>query len=388
MRTLLVAPYLAPEGGGLERYAHETARELAAAGHEVTLLGHSPTPGESVDGAGVRRIGVKPLVRISNAPLGLRLLRETRRLLKRERHDVVNVHTPVPGAAELAALAARAAGVPYAVTYHAGRLESQSPLLGVAAAAHRHTFERLMLSKAAARIAVSPYVARSVFGGKSAFIVPPGVDTSLFRPVAQPEDGRILFVGPVSRAYAWKGLATLRDAFARVAAERPHARLRVVGDGDLADAYRAWAREKGLQLRFEIVGRVSDAQLVEEYSRASVVVLPSWTPAESFGMTLAEANACGRPVIGTRVGGIPDFVRDGQNGLLVPPKFVLGLAEAIARVLDDPQLARQMGERGRARVEREHRWSDLVKRTGLALASATGAALPAGQTLARRRADV
>ena len=385
MKTLIVSPYLHPEGGGLERYADSVARGLAADGHEVTLVGHvTAMAGESTRD-GVRRVPVRPSLRLSNAPLGWRMLTTVRRLLKHERFDVVNVHTPVPGPAELAALAAALSRVPYTITYHAGRLESQWPILGMAAAAHRHTFEKLLIAGAASRIAVSPYVAEHVFGGKPAFVAPPGVDTRRFRPVAEAIPGRILFVGPVSRAYAWKGLPTLRDAFLRVADEFEQAHLRVVGDGDLIGEYRAWAADAGFASRVEFAGRVDDAQLVEEYSRASMVVLPSWTPAESFGMVLAEANACARPVIGSRVGGIPYVIEHGENGLLVRPKFITGLAEALRKLLADPRLAREMGERGRARVEREFQWERTTKQTTLALQSAVDGALPAGRALARRR---
>lgn len=387
MKVLLVSPYLHPEGGGLERYADQVARGLAAQGHEVTLLGHgSVVRDETRDG--VRRVAVRASIRLSNAPIGWRMLREVRRLLTRETFDVVNVHTPVPGPAELAALAAALSGVPYTVTYHAGRLESQSPLLSLAAMAHRHTLEKLMLAGASSRIAVSPYVAEHVFGSADAYVAPPGVDTERFRPVADAVRGRILFVGPVARAYAWKGLSTLRDAFLRVADEFPEAHLRVVGDGDLVDEYRAWARERGLDARVEFAGRVPDAQLVEEYSKASMVVLPSWTPAESFGMVLAEANACARPVIGSDVGGIPFVIDDGVNGLLVRPKFITGLADALRALLDDPAKARRMGEAGRARVERDFRWDQTTRQTVHALQTAVAGHLESGARSVVRRRDV
>lgn len=384
LRTLVVAPWLHPEGGGLERYAFEVARGLAREGHEVALVGHASAVAPLEDVDGVRRVGVRPSVKLSNAPIGWRLLAEVRRLLRGERFDVVNVHTPVPGAAELAALAASVSRVPYVVTYHAGRLESQSRVLNVAAAAHRATFERLLIARASGLIAVSPYVARHVFGGRDAHIVPPGVDAARFRPVADAVPGRILFVGPVSRAYAWKGLPTLRDAFVRIADEFPEAHLRIVGDGDLAESYREWARERELAARVEIVGRVPDDALAEEYSRASMVVLPSWTSAESFGMVLAEANACARPVIGSDVGGIPFFVRHEDNGLLVRPKFVTGLADAMRRLLKDPSEARAMGERGRERVAREHPWPLVARQTAHALATAVDGHLGSGRAVAPR----
>lgn len=364
MRLLFATPWLAPQGGGLERYAASVARELSLAGHEVTLLGHAPCAFD-VAREGVRMVGVVPGARLSNTPLSFAIHRVARRLLSEIRVDVVNVHTPVPGTAELVARAAGRAGVPVAVTYHAGVLGAPAGPLALAARAHALTFERALLSRAQGRIAVSRYVAERVFRARPSLVIPPGVDARHFRRVAPPVPGRILFVGPVSRAYAWKGLAVLADAFERLQARVPGAHLRVVGEGDLVDAYRARFAQRDVVF----AGRVAEASLPREYSEASVVVLPSITAAESFGMVLAEANACERPVVASDVGGIPCFVRDGENGLLVPPGDASALADAIERVLADPSLARRLGANGRARVVREHRWKDLAARTARALAS-------------------
>lgn len=355
MRVLMATPWVAPHGGGLERYAATIAAQLRAAGHEVTILGHAED-GRGPEGVG-RVVAVKPRAKLSNTPLSLDVWRAAKRLAPQ--HDVVNVHTPVPGTAELVAWAARRARVPYVVTYHAGTLAGPRGPLAAAASVHAALGERWMLRAASARIAVSPYVADHVFRGLPSEIIPPGVDVQRFRATAEPVPGRILFVGPVSRAYAWKGFRTLADAFSILSERVPDAHLRVVGQGDLVEGYKA--RFAGKPVAF--VGRVDDDTLVREYSRASVVVLPSTSAAESFGMCLAEANACGRPVVGSAVGGIPAFVKHGENGLLATPGDPQALCDALAGVLTQPTLARDMGLAGRARVEKEHRWSELAERT-------------------------
>lgn len=366
MKVLFASPYLFPQGGGLERYAHAMATRLSGRGHDVVMLGHAARAlDERRDG--MRIVGVEHGARLSNTPVGLEVGRAARRILREEGVDVVNVHTPVPGTAELVAWAAARERVPVVVTYHAGRLEGPG-LLGVAARLHSLSAQRWLISRAAARIAVSPYVAERVFGARESVVVPPGVDADRFRPVGAPVPGRILFVGPVDRAYAWKGLAVLLRAFGRVASEMPGATLRIVGDGDLVDAYRAHHAD----LPIEFVPRVSDDALPVEYSRASVVVLPSLTPAESFGMVLAEANACGRPVVGSDVGGIPSFVRPGENGLLARPGDESSLAASILAILQDPRGASRMGAAGRERVLRHHRWEDLAQSTEAVLTEACG----------------
>lgn len=358
MRALLVTPWLHPLGGGLERYASTIAERMARRGHVVTLLGHAPQPVDEMR-QGVRRVGVVPDLKLSNTPLSSALRERVRLLLRAEGHEVLNAHTPVPGAAEIAASAARRERVPFVVTYHAGVLGSGSPVLAPAAFLHRHTFERAMLARADERIAVSDYVAENVFRGAPSTVIMPGVDTRRFSPGGSPVPGRVLFVGPADSAYRWKGLEFLARAVRQV----PGATLRVVGDGDLAQKYRA----EGV----DVAGRVPEDQLAEEYRSASVVALPSTTAAESFGMVLAEANACGRPVVGTRIGGIPCFVKDHENGLLANPSDVGSLADALNRILGDKELARKLGEAGRRRVERDHQWDDVARRTVSVFEAAT-----------------
>jgi glycosyltransferase involved in cell wall biosynthesis len=87
------------------------------------------------------------------------------------------------------------------------------------------------------------------------------------------------------------------------------------------------------------------------------VVLPSLTDAESFGMALVEAMSCGRPVVGSRVGGIPGVVTDGQDGLLVPPGDARALAAACLTVLTDPGLADRLGRAGRQAAVSRFSWS-------------------------------
>jgi glycosyltransferase involved in cell wall biosynthesis len=367
---LAVTPYYEPEGGGLERYAHAILSRLAGRGHDVRVLAFSKDGAATgtLDGVHVERR--LPSLRLGNTPLHPAFASEARREMRRHRPDVVVAHTPVPFPAEMAYRAARREGVPFAVTYHAGRLRGSTPLLDGLAALDRATLERSMLAGSRGLIAVTPYVrdrALARQAGRVA-VVPPGVDHARYRPngLHRSEAG-ILFVGPLDSSYRWKGLDVLLDAFARVRRRRPDATLTLVGRGDRAAGFRRKA-EKDPALR--VLGRLSDDALVREYRRAAVLALPSTTDAESFGMVLAEANACGAPVVASRVGGIPCFVREGDNGLLAAPGDPRDLARALLHVLDHPDEARLMGARGRRRVVAEHDWDDLARRTEAVLGDA------------------
>ena len=382
LRILSATPYYSPEGGGLERYAHGMLSRLAARGHDVEALAFTTgTPAEArIDGVRVRT--VRPTFRAGNTPVGADFSGLVRKAIRAARPDVLVAHTPVPFPAQAAAGVARREGVPYVVTYHAGMLRGSSPLLAAVAALDRWTFERRMLEGASSLIAVGPYVrdhALRRHRGRTT-IVPPGVDVERF--AARPGDAAsptVLFVGPLAEAYRWKGIDVLWAAFQHVRERVPDAKLRIVGAGDRLNEFQAKAGTFGAGA-VELMGRVPDDGLPSIYRDAAVVALPSLTDAESFGMVLAEANACGRPVVASNIGGIPDFVRDGDNGYLARPGDAKDLAERIVSVLQDPDNARAMGERGRQRVVAEHDWGHLAQRTEAVLERAaaciTGQSMP------------
>jgi glycosyltransferase involved in cell wall biosynthesis len=309
------------------------------------------------------------MLRIGNAPVHPSFASHVRRAIVRQRPDVVLAHTPVPFPAEMAYRAARNQGVPFVATYHAGRLRGSNAFRDGLAAVDRATLERRMLGGSSRLIAVSPYVRDHALARQRdrVTIVPPGVDHATYAPGAGPTGQGILFVGPLDRTYRWKGLDVLLEAFARVRATHPEAALTLVGRGD---RHAELVRSTRDDPKVRVLARLTDQEMVAEYGSAAVTVLPSTTDAESFGMVLAEANSCGCPVVASRVGGIPSFVHDGDNGLLARPGDAADLAERLRAVLDDPTGARAMGLRGRRRVLRDHDWGDLARRTAAVLEDA------------------
>jgi len=198
-------------------------------------------------------------------------------------------------------------------------------------------------------------------------IVPPG-----YRPLPAPPPGphpfgdRYGIDGPfflfVGRLASNKGLLELVAAFRAVAEEAPAFRLVLVGtDGGMRAPAEARARALGLADRVRFVGPVDDdALLAAAYREARALVLPS--EYEAFGLVLLESLAQGRPVIASRVGGIPEFVEDGRAGRLVAPKDVPALAAALRTLVRDPALADRMGAYGRDRVVPAYGWEAVADR--------------------------
>lgn len=378
MRILAVTPYYPPEGGGLERYARSTLDRLAAHGHDVRVMattrdGSRPARTavdlQPAQGVAVERRTV-PL-HLGNAPIDLRLVQRIRNGIRDFRPDVVVGHAPVPFPAEAAARAAQREGVPFVLTYHAGRLRGSSLPLEALARVARASTQRRLFASSDRLIAVSRFVRDNALAGHGdrTTIIPPGVDAQRFRPAAGVDEQEILFVGPLSRNYRWKGVDVLWKAFTSLREQGVAARLRLVGSGDRSSDFRARAAARD---DVQVDGHLRDDDLLAAYQRAGVVVLPSTGDAEAFGMVLAEANACGRPVVGSDLGGIPDFVEHGRNGLLVRPGDPHDLGAKLRSLLANPQEMDRLGATGRQKVLQDHDWDDLSRRTEQVLATVVG----------------
>ena len=159
-------------------------------------------------------------------------------------------------------------------------------------------------------------------------------------------DGQVvLYVGGLIEH---KGVATLLAAFARLAGDLPQAALWLVGDGPEADDLKASTAEYGpCHVRF--LGERSPDELAEIYRQARVVVLPSlWL--ENAPLVAIEASAYGRPVVASRVGGLPELVKDGRTGFLFDRGDIVGLAERLRLLLTDRSLAGELGATGHERL--------------------------------------
>lgn len=168
------------------------------------------------------------------------------------------------------------------------------------------------------------------------------------------------WIGAVGRITPWKGQDDFLRAAARIAERRPDARFLIIGDvvsspAERAadEAYRdrlhALADELGLGDRVRFTGYREDMPAV--MNALDVFVLPSH--GEPFGIVVLEAMAAARPIVATNAGGVPDIVRDGQEALLVPAGDVDAMADAIARLLAEDELAARLGRAAEARVREE-----------------------------------
>ncbi len=338
MRIVQACPYDWNAPGGVQTHVRQLASELRGRGHEVLVVAPGRGPAED----GVRLVGrpVRVPYQGTVAPISPwpATAVRTRRAVSWFRPDVVHAHEPLSPSVGM--FAAWRSGVPVVGTFHA--FSERSRMFDVAAPTVRPLWRRL-----AARVAVSEAAAdfvRSRLHGR-VVVVPNGLDVDAFASAepAQglPEGRRVLWVG---RLDPQKGFAIALRAFELVAAELPDALLVVAGDG--RDRAEVEALPPGVRDRAVMLGAVAHEVLPRYHAACEVYMSPA-IGQESFGYVLVEAMAAGVPVVASDIPGYREVDRDGENGLLVPPRDPVALAGALLRVLGDPGLAARLGAAGR-----------------------------------------
>lgn len=208
---------------------------------------------------------------------------------------------------------------------------------------------------------------------KKITVLPIGVNINLFKPFLNAKShiglknrNIILFIG---RKVPYKGPQVLIDALPRICREYPNALAILIGPdyffGSKSSSFSATLCHRAKELKVDknvvMLGYVSESVLRMYLNAADVFVCPSlWQ--EPFGKVVIEANATEKPVVATNVGGLPEIVRDGENGLIIPPDNSNALSDAICYLLNNKKIARIMGKKGRAIVESNFSFEVISKK--------------------------
>ena len=358
MKIALVSPYDFTWPGGVTGHISQLAQQFTREGHQVKILApHSPSRNMPEDSNFVplgRSVPIPSGGSIARLSLSVWLHRRVRSILERERFDVVHLHEPLMPVLPLSVL--RCSSSLNVGTFHAnyGRFRNYG---------WSHRFLRYWFNKLDGLVTVSPaareYVSR-FFPGEYRTI-PNGIDVDHFSggapPVPELDDGKIniLFVGRMEKR---KGLRYLLEAYGRLKWDFKNIRLVIVGPGNMdKDCHRVLSERSLADV--VVLGSVPYKDLPRLYGSAHICCAPA-TGRESFGIVLLEAMASGKPVVATNIDGYSWVLKHGEEGLLVPPRDNVSLAEAIGLLIRDPDLRRAMGENGRRTAER-YRWETVAR---------------------------
>jgi glycosyltransferase involved in cell wall biosynthesis len=347
--------------GGIQTTYWETAGRLSALGHEVHLYG----------GEGEIRREVPPEVRILTFPftdrkkfpdLGTRFRKFAERIsfgrhaldsLIRNRYDIIYIRKPFE--MPISFYVRRRTGAK--VVFRSGGTEF-------------YPGYRSLARRLDSFLSCSRYNAEQIerYCGLKPDVLYNGVDTGRFVPLSRsgPVAARLglkdsdFVVMSVGRLVGWKGF---QYGIRAVSMHRdPRVKYVIIGDGDHRMELEKETRKLGVEDRVVFSGFIPTREMPEFYSVANVVLFPTIGDDDAFPNTLCEAMASGKPVVGTRKGGIPEGIEDGGTGFVVPPRDVEAIAATFDTLLRDSDLRESMGRCARTRALDHFSWDGIVKR--------------------------
>ena len=325
---------------------------FSSQGYDVHLISFQPG---QIEGVTVHHIPTPGMLEISPvAPLRAKFgylfcLRSIRKLIKLLQPDVLHAHW-----ATSYGLAGALSGYhPYIISTW-GRDVTDSPQ-------ESWLMKKILeynLSKADAVTATSRMLADETakyeYNGKTIHHIPFGVDLSLF-PLAQEKKIKSrICIGTVKALEEKYGIEYLIRAFAIAKSSEHEIRLLIVGDGSLKDQLKELVVELDIVDSVEFAGRVPNNEVINYLHQIDIFVVPSISKSETFGVAAVEASACALPIIASDIGGLPEVVRRGETGFLIPPKNIEILTEQILILVRQPDLRQQLGRAGRKFVQEKY----------------------------------
>jgi len=285
------------------------------------------------------------------------------------RNDVVAVWCGHVYLALIGYMMKKLRGIPYFLYFHGGETKAYLDKRSKA-----WVFKRI-ISNSAFLFCNSSFTKKQILSsweyGKPIYVLNPGVDLERYYPIEsstfnrKAEEFVLLTVGTLVER---KGHDKVIEALASLKEEIPGIRYLIVGTGPELERLTHLAyRESGLDSIVDFLGFADDAEMSRYFNSADVFIMPSrMTPdsrgTEGFGIVYLEANACGKPVIGGKSGGVPDAVMDGETGILVDPENVEDIKKAITWLYENPDERMRMGARGRERALSDFQWDGITER--------------------------
>jgi glycosyltransferase involved in cell wall biosynthesis len=359
-------PYKGGMGGSVKNFS----KYLERTGQEITvftpLYKHQTAPAQELQTSGVLVRRIKPFFSFGNSAILLRLWP------KLQGFDIIHLHYPFYGTAELVALKKLLVGPNFKLIVHYHMDNRAKGLRGLIYKIARNITLPFVLAMADEITCASmDYIKHSDIGKywnkhKSKFTqVSFGVDTNVFHHICEKDnktEKNILFVGSLDTSHYFKGVENLIKAFKKISID-PQANLWIVGQGNMGEYYQQIAKDLQILERVQFIDDAdTNKKLACLYSKADVLVLPSINRSEAFGLVLLEAMACGTPVVASNLPGVRSVFNNGHHGLTVKPNDIDDLTEKIIAIINHPQRSKNMGEAAKTLVHNKYTWEKVAEK--------------------------
>lgn len=365
MKIIQTPPRFCPRKGGIEEISFCLSRELVRRGHQIKVIcADEPRVGNlKIEGIEVRRLAY--IGKISNTNITLSLPKE----LIREDFDILHTHLPHPWSADISALISLFKNKPLFLTYY-------NDITGKGLNRFIANFYNVSALQFLFRRAHKIFITHKGYIKTSPFLKPflnkiiitlPGIDQEKFKflDVTKDNTNIVFFLSRLDRFHLYKGLDYLLFALKQIIHKIP-LKLYVGGEGELINYYKAFVKENNLENIVYFLGSLDDEELIKYYNLCGVFVLPSISATqEGFGLVALEAMACKKPVIVTEITGVAEDIKARNAGIVIKPKNVNELSEALEYLFSNERQRKIMGENAYRLVTEKYTWQkhvDIIER--------------------------
>ena len=355
MNILILANHM--NTGGISTYVLTLGEGLVQSGHKVWVMSADGDCRGNLDKVGVVHVPVGMKLKSGAHPLLWLNLPTVVRFIKQKNIHIIHAQTRVTSV--LSSVASLMTGIPFISTCHGFFSPKLSRLL--------------FPCWGKAVIAISKPVKEHLETGFNVpsdriVLIPNGINVQVFKPIPllqrqQQREARDMqgnpMIGIIARLSSVKGIDVLIAAMPSVLQQYPQACLWIVGQGDQEAYLKECVRKHRVESSVQFFTHVQESRAL--LPLFDVFVMPSIQ--EGLGLSVIEAQACGVPVVASKVGGLVDLIEDGKTGFLVEPRDHLALAKGIMAILKDPQRAASMAVQARRQVESRFNAQDMVNAT-------------------------
>jgi glycosyltransferase involved in cell wall biosynthesis len=344
MKICMICADYFPFVTGAEVFSYYYSTWLARHGHTVDVVtgkwDKSLPEFEVKDGVRIHRVPVISHGNLRHLSFITSAIGITTRLAKSA--DVIHANLAF-SAGFVGARAKKATGKPLIVTVQGGDLgdykENTGKFGGIVKPLIRQAMENADLVHAISDHTAS--LARKL-GARNIHKIGLGIDTGVFKTARTKRDPNLLI--SVSRLTPKNGVIYLLKAMTMLTQKFPKLKLLVIGTGEQRTEFESFVRTNGIETKVRFAGHIQHDKLAPYLNKAAIFVRPSID--EGLGIAFLESMACGTPVVGTTVGGIPEIVKDKKTGLLVPPANASATASAISELLTNKRIYRSIADNG------------------------------------------
>lgn len=359
--------------GGASVAAYYLAIEMAKRSNDIDVCTTSIDSKDCIEKNGsmtIYRYGTNLKILTSNISFGM--------FTEPIKHnaDVIHTHFDIAPGPFAGLRFARKKNIPFIITYHGDWVDDFGGLIRrIGVRIHNKYLVEKILSHA--DVIISPsyhYINESIFLGKyreKIVVIPNGINLKEFDIQYTKEECREKLGIPIDKnvllffSYLspYKGPDVLLKAIPNIIKENHDIEIVIAGNGVMMDELKNLSKKLGIEKWVRFAGFISDDMKPVYFKASDIFILPSTMKTESFGIVNLEAMACSIPIVASNIGGIPDVVKNGENGLLVQPKDPEALANSIIKLLNNIDFAKKMGKNGRKLVEEKYSWEKIAEMT-------------------------